>query len=72
VEELLVDTATDEVAAIAVTAGRDTVVVPMERTRIDPRQGLVVAHVTRDEFADLPRAAAPTAPTAAPRRATLA
>jgi sporulation protein YlmC with PRC-barrel domain len=67
VDELLVDRGSAEVAALAVTAGRELVVVPMERTRIDDDRRLVVAKLTREQFAALPRAgAAPPAATTHP------
>jgi hypothetical protein len=58
VDDLLVDPGSAEVAALAVTAGRELVVLPMERTRIDDGRRLVVAKLGREQFAALPRAGA--------------
>ena len=55
VEELLVDPATAEVAALAVATGGALVVLPMHAAEIDPRQRAVHATLTREQFAALPR-----------------
>ena len=64
VDALLVDRATAEVVALAVAAGRELVVVPMERTRIDEGRRVVVAKVTREEMAAFPRVTAAPPPAA--------
>ena len=58
VEELLVDTATDEVAALAVAAAGSLAVLPLTTADIDPQRRAVHATVTAEQFAALPRGGA--------------
>ena len=64
VEELLVERATFEVAALAVTTrardGAHVLVVPMERSRIDERHRRVVTDLTPAQLARLPHLATST------------
>jgi hypothetical protein len=61
VEELLVDPATSEIAALAVAAdpaggaGGGLVVLPLASAQVDDRSGAVLSDLTRQQFAALPR-----------------
>jgi hypothetical protein len=62
VEELLVDAATHEVAALAVSsawAPGELALVPMPTVRIDDRARAVLADLTREQFHAIPRSGAP-------------